>query len=155
MTPVTLDDRQIRNGTFSVGLQPHLLHAQWHRISGSAAERNVASMSLIIVYKYDVFYLPWSLMVHTATDNVVVKSNVTTDSQMSNTTGSSPSTAIPSLIDDGEKIENASSLKLNPWPHGPVRRITTSGSSAGTVSNGIADYLYESKTRLTQNITLY
>lgn len=146
MTPIVLNDHSA-NKTVMTDQQPQLLHAQWHKISGSTGG-NRASMSLIVVYEYDVFYIPWALMASTDTD--VTKNNVTANTTgTSNTTSSSiPSSTITPKIDNVEKDHNKTSN--DPWPHGPVRRITTSGSSAtvpavGTVSNGVADYLYESK----------
>lgn len=62
----------------------------------------------------------------------------------------SNSTSPGTLNDKGSN--NSSSSKPVPWPYGPVRRITTSGSGIGVsgvgdMSNGVADYLYESKPR--------
>jgi len=154
MTPITLEDhRNHRNVTNSVDLQPYFLHAQWHKFS-TANEKNVDSMALIVVYRYDVYYVPWSLEL-TATPGINIgKNNVTIDSQTSNVTNSSSAHLSTSSLNDKQNNggDNSTSDKLtwNPWPYGPVRRITTSGSggsgtAAGIVSNGVADYLYESK----------
>lgn len=152
MTPIVLDNnRRLQNGTTSHSSQPYLLHAQWHKIS-TTAEKNVESMALIVVYRYDVFYVPWSLKVSaTVVDSDGEKNNSTVDSRTPNTTSSNLpfSTVAPTdKYDHGESNSSSSELPWNPWPYGPVRRITTSGSTVsavGTMSNGVADYLYESK----------
>lgn len=159
MTPLTLEDyRNYQNGTTSTGLQPYFLHAQWHKIS-TATDKNLESMALIIVYRYDVYYVPWSVKILTGiSDTDIAKNNITIDSQSLNVTNSSNTpVSTPSLADKhdngGDNSDNKTSphkLTWKPWPHGPVRRITTSGSDtevtiAGIVSNGVADYLYESK----------
>lgn len=156
MTPIVLDDRRYRNGSTFAGHHPYLLHAQWHKIS-TTVEKNVESMALIVVYRYDVFYIPWSVKEsETVMDTDAWKNNVTVASRTSNTTNnSSPAPTSSNLpVNDQNKNDSSStkSLSWEPWAHGPVRRITTSGSGqtiagVGVVSNGIADYLYESKTR--------
>lgn len=152
-----MNDRY-RNESTSTHLQPHFLHAQWHSIS-AVTEKNIRSMALIVVYRYDIFYVPWSLEVSTTMmDADVGKNNTTVDSRTPNTNNSqTPSTS--SYIDDKEDYgDNNSSSKLSwkPWSYGPVRRITTTGSGSipslvGIISNGVADYLYESKTRISIN----
>lgn len=149
MTPVMLDDNKHRNGTNFADSQPYLLHAQWHKIS-TVVEKNIESMALIIVYQYDVFYVPWSLIASDVmTDTVSGKNNIAIDnSGMSNHAINSLKT--PSFPGKDDVNSTSSKLLEKPWPHGPVRRITTSGYglsgySMGTVSNGVADYLYESK----------
>lgn len=149
MTPVMLDDNKHRNVTSFANSQPYLLHAQWHKIS-TAVEKNIESMALIIVYRYDVFYVPWSLKGSVeVTDAVSGKNNITIDISgvFNHAVNSSKTPSYPGK-------DNVNSTSLNPlekpWPHGPVRRITTSGYglsgyAMGTVSNGVADYLYESK----------
>ncbi|XP_025409060.1 uncharacterized protein LOC112682616 isoform X2 [Sipha flava] len=148
MTPIMLDEgHQFQNGT-THSLQPYLLHAQWHKIS-TAADKNIESMALIVVYRYDVFYVPWSVKLSTIeNDSDNEKKNSTVDSRISNTTSSDlpSSTATPNDKYDHDENNSSSKLSSTPWPYGPVRRITTSGSTVsavGTVSNGIADYLYE------------
>jgi len=160
MTPITLKDhRNYQNVTTSADPQPYLLHAQWHKIS-TMIEKNVESMALVVVYRYDVFYVPWSLKISTAFPGANVgKNNVTINSQTSNVTNSSYTPLpTPSLNEKYDKSSNnrdnntsPDKLTWKPWPHGPVRRITTTGSGAavtatGVISNGVADYLYESKT---------
>jgi len=154
MTPITLEDhRNYRNVSFSADLQPYFLHAQWHKIS-TATENNFESMALIIVYRYDVYYVPWSLNLTATPGFNTEKNNITIDSQTSNVTNSSYTThSTPSLNDKQFNVSDNNTfhkLVWDPWPYGPVRRITTSGFSAsgttaGIVSNGVADYLYESK----------
>lgn len=157
MTPVTLDDRRHRNGTTTTVQQPYFLHAQWHEIS-TTVEKKMATMALIVVYRYDVYYVPWSSKL-TDTD----KRNVTVVTRTADAakTSRAPSSATPSAaVDDDDDDENSNESENNatvspklswePWPHGLVRRITTSGSGAsvsdvGEVSNGVADYLYESE----------
>ncbi|XP_025196099.1 uncharacterized protein LOC112595188 isoform X2 [Melanaphis sacchari] len=153
MTPITLEDHG--NETISTDLQPYLQHAQWHKIS-TATEKSAESMALIVVYRYDVFYVPWSMKISTTTPGTNIgKNNVTVDSQTLNVTNSSYTpTSTPSLSEKYENVDDNNTSSHNvtwkPWPHGPVRRITTSGSgpsvtTAGVVSNGIADYLYETE----------
>lgn len=152
MTPIILNDRY-RNETTFTHLQPHLLHAQWHSVS-AVTEKNIRSMALIVVYRYDIFYIPWPLEVSTPImDTDVGKKNISTDGRMTNTNNSqTPSPT--SYIDDKEDYSDGNSSSKLPgklWPYGPVRRITTTGagsipSSVGIISNGVADYLYESKT---------
>jgi len=98
--------------------------------------------------------VPWSLALKATPGTNIGKNNVTIDSQTSNVTNSSFTTFSTPTLKDKKVIggDNNTSHKLtwNPWPYGPVRRITTSGSgglgtAAGIVSNGVADYLYESK----------
>lgn len=155
MTPITLEDHEnYGNETTFTDLQPYLLHAQWHKIS-TTTEKRVESMALIVVYRYDVFYIPWSMKLSTTTPGTNIgKTNVTVDSQTSNVTNSSLTPlSNPSLndkYDDGDNNNTSSNnMTWKPWPHGPVRRITMSGAgtsvAAGVVSNGVADYLYESK----------
>lgn len=157
MTPVVLDDRRYRNGSTFTSHHPYLLHAQWHKIS-TTVEKTVESMALIVVYRYDVYYIPWSVKEsETVMDTDAGKNNVTTASRTSNAIKNSSPTPISSgdlPVDDQNKNDSSSteSLSWEPWAHGPIRRITTSGSGqtvsgVGVVSNGIADYLYESKTR--------
>lgn len=154
ITPITLEDhRNYLNINTSADIQPYFLHAQWHKIS-TATEKNFESMALIIVYRFDVYYVPWSLNL-TATPGIKTeKNNITIDSQTSNVTNSSYTTrSTPSLnVKQFNISDNNTSHKLawNPWPYGPIRRITTSGfgasgTASGIVSNGVADYLYESK----------
>lgn len=156
MTPIVLDgSHQLQNGTTSHSLQPYLLHAQWHKIS-TAVDKNVESMALIVVYRYDVFYVPWSVKLSAmVNDSENEKNNSTVDSRTSNTTSSDlpSSTVTPNDKYDHDENNSSSELSSKLWPYGPVRRITTSGSTistVGTVSNGIADYLYESKISLKQ-----
>lgn len=154
MTPIMLEDhRNHRNVTTSADLQPYFLHAQWHKFS-TATEKNVESMALIVVYRYDVYYVPWSLELTAISGTNILKNNVTIDSQTSNVTNSLYTPlSTPSLNDkqdNGRDNNTSNRLTWNPWPYGPVRQITTSGSggsgtAAGIVSNGVADYLYESK----------
>lgn len=156
MTPIVLDGRRYRNGSTFAGYHPYLLHAQWHKIS-TTAKKNVESMALIVVYRYDMFYIPWSVKEsETVMGSDSGKNNVTITSRTSNATrNSSPTPTTTNSPVNDKNINNSSSAKLlswEPWTHGPVRRITTSGSGqtvsdVGVVSNGIADYLYESKTR--------
>lgn len=154
MTPIVLDDRRYRNGTTSTDHQPYLLHAQWHKIS-TTTEKSLESMALIVVYRYDIFYIPWSvkaseIVEYTDTGN----NNDTTNSRtFNNTKIPSPMPTSSNSTVNNKDEDNNSSFKLSwePWMYGSVRRITTSGSGAttsavGVVSNGIADYLYESKT---------
>lgn len=157
MTPIFLNDRY-RNETNFTHLQPHFLHAQWHSIS-TATEKNIRSMALIVVYRYDIFYVPWSLEASTTTiDTDEGKNNTTIDSRMTST-NSSQTPSPTSYIDDKEDYgdgNSSSKVSWKPWPYGPVRRITTTGSgsipsSVGVISNGVADYLYESKTRISIN----
>lgn len=154
MTPIILDDRY-RNETTFTHPQPHMLHAQWHSIS-TVTEKNIESMALIVMYRYDIFYVPWSLEVSTTMmDTEVGKKNGTVESTTANANSShAPSSASYNNNDKDDSGDNNSTSKPSwkPWPHGPVRRITTTGSgsvpsSVGLISNGIADYLYESKTR--------
>lgn len=162
MTPITLENHgNYGNETTSTDQQPHLMHAQWHKIS-TTTEKSAESMALIVVYRYDVFYVPWSMKISTSTNGTNIgKNNVTMDSQTPNTTNSSSTPlSTPSL---NEKYDNGDdnntspqNIIWKPWPHGAVRRITTSGSggsvtAAGVVSNGIADYLYESKILYLEN----
>lgn len=157
MTPITLEDhRNYQNVTTSADLQPYFLHAQWHKIS-TATEENVEPMALIVVYRYDVYYVPWSMKLTPTPGTNIGKNNVTVDLQTSNVTNSlNTNLSNPSLndkqVNGGDSNDTNTSQKLTwaPWPYGPVRRITTSGfgssgTAAGVVSNGVADYLYESK----------
>jgi len=137
MTPVILDE------TTSADSQPYLLHAQWHNIS-TEVDKNVEPMALIAVYRYDVFYVPWT---HAApkTDTRTEKKNVTAGyRESSDTVGSKMP---PTVGADGGA--NSTGRSPEPWLHGPVRRITTTGygtsTSVGAISNGVADYLYESE----------
>jgi len=154
MMPVTLDDRRHRNGTNTATVQqPYLLHAQWHEIS-TTVEKKTVSIALIVVHRYDVYYVPWSSKLAGNQD----KRNVTAVIRTAETAKISraPSTVTPSAVDDENgrgPHKNATvspGLSWEPWPHGLVRRITASGSGAsasdvGVVSNGVADYLYESE----------
>lgn len=155
ITPIMLDSHRYRNVTTSASVQPYLLHAQWHKISTSL-DKNVESMALIFVYRYDVFYVPWLQQKMSSSSTVpasdIGKSNVT--SPTSN--GTKPHIPLPSSNQSYVVDHNNSSLNVSlrgPWEHGQVRRITTTGfgegstASVGTVSNGVADYLYESKTK--------
>lgn len=155
MTPITLEDhRNYQNVTTSADLQPYFLHAQWHKIS-TATEENVEPMALIVVYRYDVYYVPWSMKLTPTPGTNIGKNNVTVDLQTSNVTNSlNTNLSNPSLndkqVNGGDSNDTNTSQKLTwaPWPYGPVRRITTSGfgssgTAAGVVSNGVADYLYE------------
>lgn len=85
-------------------------------------------------------------------DSDVGKINITADSRVNNTNNShTPSlTSYVNDKDDYEDNNSSSKLLWKTWPYGPVRRITTTGSSSipssiGVISNGVADYLYESK----------
>lgn len=153
MTPIFLDDHHRRNESNSTDLQPYLLHAQWHKISSTTGD-GVESMAIIAVYRYDVFYVPWSLQLsETVTDTSTGKNNVTTSPRTANTTNPQTLSSAPTESDkhNDDELDFSSTEPLwEPWLHGPIRRITTSGSgtsasAVGVVSNGVADYLYESK----------
>lgn len=158
MTPITLDDHRYLNGTAPVGPQPYLLHAQWHEISATAKGSGLESMALIVVYRYDMYYVPWSVNAPTSETLQDNATFVTADPRPANGTEASTPTSTPSTLNDsdhGGDKDSSSKLVWTPWPYGPVRRITTSGSgasvsTAGIVSNGVADYLYESEAK--QNI---
>lgn len=141
-----MDDRRSRNGTDKTpGSQPYLLHAQWHKVSTVLHEKDKESMALIVVYRYDLFYVPWAMNATVSDTADVGKKNGTADSLATTST----STSQRPLNDESS---NSSSWS-KPWPYGPVRRITTSGSGSGVsgvgeMSNGVADYLYESETRV-------
>lgn len=103
-------------------------------------------MALIVVYRYDLFYVPWSM------DGTVPDTSGAGDG---NSTAASNGTS-PRPPNDVKRNDSDASSKPERWPYGPVRRITTSGSGAGVsrvgeISNGVADYLYESKPRQSRN----
>lgn len=160
MTPVVLDDWRHRNGT--AVQQPYILHAQWHKISAMADEKP-ESIALIVVYRYDVYYVPWSSKPAVANSFDTDKRNVTTDTRTVDMVKipRTPSTTTPPAVDDDDNNDGngkeqtynettSAKLSWEPWPHSVVRRITTTGSDAsvsnvGEVINGVTDYLYESK----------
>lgn len=110
-------------------------------------------MALIVVYRYDVFYVPWSMRNASAGVAVADSSGDGRVNVTEENTKTPNVTKSPVSVDDANANANESSthprLSWEPWPHGPVRRITSSGSGSasavGSVSNGVADYLYESK----------
>lgn len=149
-----LDSHRYQNGTTSANTQPYLLHAQWHKISTSL-DKNVESMALIFVYRYDVFYVPWLLK--KMSSSIVAafdaeKNNATSPMFNSTEPHKIQLSSAQSSLSYNDRNDSSSNEPLRgPWEHGVVRRITTSGfgetstAAVGTVSNGVADYLYESK----------
>lgn len=168
MTPVVLDDRRHKNGTGTGGgvqQQPYFLHAQWHKISTTVGKKPPESMALIVVYRYDLYYVPWSSEL-TATTTVVQETVADIDGKR-NVTANGRTVDDDDDDDSGREREKnttttttaAPKLSWEPWPHGVARRITTSGSGAtvsnvGEVSNGVADYLYESERDEKKNNTV-